>query len=51
MINLKKLNSKQKKAIMESMIYLILDPLNYIGKGFIDDSDIDLLFNALRKIK
>ena len=51
MINLEKLNKKEKISLIDFIISIILDPLNYIGKGFLDDSDIDLIFNALSEIK
>ena len=51
MINPEKLSKKRKRALAYFIICLVLDPLNYIGKGFIDDNDIDLLLNALRKVK
>jgi len=51
MINPEKLSKKSKRALAYFIISMVLDPLNYIGKGFIDDNDIDLLLNILRKVK
>jgi len=51
MINPEKLSKKSKRALAYFIICMVLDPLNYIGKGFIDDNDIDLLLNILRKVK
>jgi len=50
-IDIISLPKKEKIALIDFIISIILDPLNYIGKGFIDDNDIDLLLNAIRGIK
>jgi len=50
-IDIISLLKKEKIALIDFIISIILDPLNYIGKGFIDDSDIDLLFKVLKENK